>query len=150
MAMNWVMVPVPDELVPQIQVLLYQLRYKANVPQWGEDEMGEHLLTLADEPCGVLLAVAAGVVDNDPVEDVVLAEQFGVGIRELFGLVMEANDVTVRPIGGDIIHARRDEVDDGSGGTRSRRVLHMLPGYAYAAVNQGKVLGLQRRTAPRT
>lgn len=145
MAMTWVMVPVPDELVPQVQALLYQLRYKAQVPQFDEAAMGEHLLSLEDEPRAVLSKVAAGVVAGDPIEDAQLAEQLGVGLRELSGLVMEANDVTVRAFPGSIMFFRGDQVDDGAGATRRRRVLYMLPGFAQAVANQEIALGLRRR-----
>ena len=151
MAITWVMVPVPEELTEQVQVLLYQLRYQAAAgPRWDEEAMGEHLLALAEEPRALLCAVAAGVVAGNPIEDAALAERLGVTVREMFGLVMEANDVTVRPFAGNIIFAVSDEIDDGKGATRRRRVLHMLPSYAAAALNEEIALGLRRRTSSAT
>ncbi len=147
--MTWVMVPVPEELMQEVQILLYQLRGRANAPRWDDEAMGRHLLALEEEPRAVLSAVAAGVVAGDPVEATVLAERLGVSVRELFGLVMEANDVTVAPFAGALIFARRDKVAGGAEAAQGRRVLAMLPGYAHAIREQESLLGLRRAAVSR-
>ena len=147
--MNYVMVPVPEELVAQVELLLFQLRgRRAAVTQWDDEAMGRHLLAIADEARAVLSAVAAGVLTDDPVDSAQLAEELQMSLRELFGVVMEANDVTVAPFAGALIFARRTQVDDGAGGTRGVRALHMLPGYAHAIRSQETVLGLGRTRPP--
>ena len=146
--MNYVMVPVPEELTAQVEVFLFQLRGRGKVAQWDDEAMGRHLLALADEPRAVLSAVAAGVVARSPVDAAQLAEEMQVSLRELFGLVMEANDVTVAPFAGALIFARRIQADDGAGGKREVRALHMLAGYAHAIAEQESVLGLRRARRP--
>jgi hypothetical protein len=146
--MDYVMVPVPEELVAQVELFMFQLRGRGKVAQWDDGAMGRHLLALADEPRAVLSAVAAGVVADNPVDSAQLAEEMQVSVRELFGLVMEANDVTVAPYAGALIFARRIQVDDGAGGTRGVRALHMLSGQAHAVRAQESILGLRRTPRP--
>ena len=142
-----VMVPVPEDLVPRVSVLLFQLEYMA-CPQWNEALIGDHMLSLADEPRALVSAVAAGVQDGQPIEDAMLAEQLQVSVREVFGLVGEANHFTVGAPPGDLILALHEEVDDGAGGTRPRRVLCMLEGLAQMVHNREDGLGSRRRSSP--
>lgn len=137
--MDWVMVPVPEELTEQVQALLLGLSYKSALAQWDDDTIGEHMLSLEAEPLGVLCAVAGGVVDGEPIEDVQVAETFKVSVREVYGLVREANDVAGGAARGDLVHARYEVVED-QGGSRGRRVLYMLGGYAAMVRNQETVL----------
>lgn len=146
--MTWVMVPVPEELAPQVEVLLIQLRFRAEVPQWDESLMSDHLASLAEEPRAVLSTVAARVIAGSPIEDVQLAEQLQVSVREVFGLVRDANDVTVGASPGDLLYSRQDEVDDGAGGTRRRRVLYMLEGLAEMVRDHEAAVGQRRPTSP--
>ena len=146
--MTWVMVPVPEELVPRVSVLLYQLEY-GSCPQWTEALLDDHLLSLADEPRAVVSEVAAGVLDGQPIEDVELAGQLQVSVREVFGLVGEANHFTVGTPPGDLILTLHEEMDDGAGGMRRRRVLCMLEGVAQIIHNRGEDdLGLRRPSSP--
>jgi hypothetical protein len=146
--MIWVMVPVPEELAPAVASLVFHLSFTASRQQWDHALMGDHLLSLADEPRAALFAVAAGVLAGDPIEDVQLAEQLEVSVREVFGVVRDANDVTVASLAGELIASRLEQVDDGAGGERVRRLLYMLPSLAEMVRDQEHSLGLRRPTSP--
>lgn len=136
--MGWVMVPVPEELEPQVRVLLMQLTFQAALVQWDDASMYEHLRSLDDESRVLLCAVADGVLKGALIEDVALAEQLNVNVREVYGLVREANDAAE----GDLVYARAED----AGGDQKRRVLYMLEGYAVLVRTQAAALGLQQRT----
>ena len=140
--MTWVMVPVPEELAGDVEMLLFQMKYRSATGQWDADLIAAHLRSLATEPRAVLSAVAAGVLAHEPIEDVELAARLGVTVREVFGVVRDANDVTVASIAGDLIGARIEDVDDDRGGQRQRRVLFMFPWLAEMVVDGETQLGL--------
>jgi len=128
--MAWVMMPVPQELVQGVEILVLQLRYQSEALQWGNGLMGEHLQSLGDEPRALVSIVATRVLEGEPIEDVALAKQLQVSVSEVFGLVSEANHILVEATTGDLIHALHQQIDDGAGGSRRRRVLHMHVGLA--------------------
>ena len=144
--MAWVLVPVPEELEPEVGALVFQLRFRASVAPWGPDLMEEHLRSLGDRPRAVLSTVAAAVRGGHPIEDVQLADQLEVSVLELFGLVQDANDVTVGKSPSGLLHSRLEEVVDETG-SRRRRVLFM-PGELAEMVREGEgALGLRTRTS---
>jgi len=147
--MSWVMVPVPEELADQVSMFVFQLKFRAEVPKWNDILMREHLASLADEPRAVLCAVAAGVRARDPIQDVHLAERMGVALPEVLGLVREANDVAL-DVPGDLVHSRRENRDDGAGGTQPCRVLYMLDDLAKLVGTAEQDLGLLRSSSPAT
>ena len=136
--MDWVMVPVPEELEPQVRVLLLQLSFQAALVQWDDDSMHGHLRSLDDDSRVLLCAVAEGVLKGALIEDVALAEQLNVNVREVYGLVREANDAAA----GDLVYARAED----AGENGKRRVLYMLEGYAVLVRRQAAALGLEQRT----
>jgi hypothetical protein len=140
--MAWVEVPVPEELEAAVKAYLMQLSFQAALVQWDMESMGEHLRSLEEEPRRLLGAVAAGVVSGELVEDAEVAEQLGVSVREVYGIVREANGGNK----GDLVYARAEPVPDGSGGVRNRQLLYMLEGYA-VLVQQNEALGLDRPSA---
>jgi hypothetical protein len=126
--MDWVMVPVPEELADDVERLLFQLKFKDSMVQWTADLMRAHLLSLSDEARRAVFAVSAAALAGEPLEDIELAARLGVPQREIYAVLRDANDVTVAALGGDLIGVRQvDSVDDGAGGTRVRRVLIMMP-----------------------
>src|SRR5579871_4617390 len=129
--MEIVMVPVPTELVADVDALLFRLRFQANAPSFDHEAMGEHLLMLSEEPRAVLLEVAAGVLEGRPRSDTELVAQFGVTLRELFGIVTEINDVTVRPLSSNLVYPLRAQAENDP--ATAVRQLHMLQGYALMA-----------------
>lgn len=141
--MGWIEVPVPAELEADVNAYLMQLSFKAALISWTHESMGEHMRSLAPEPLALLCAVAAGVSDGRLVEDTELAELLGVSVREVYGIVREANGANT----GDLIYARADQVDDGAGGTRTRQLLYMFEGYAPLIQGQEIALGLRRPPA---
>jgi hypothetical protein len=140
--MSWVMVPVPEELVDEVQGLLFALRFRSDIPEFDVGAMGEHLLTLGPEAGHVMATVASAVVDGRGVEPSDLAQELGVSVRELFGLVAEANDVTVRKFGGNIVYVVREKDPDDPDVSVTK--LQMTPGYAHMVVEQARVLGIGR------
>jgi len=144
--MAWVMVPVPEELLGEVDALLYRLRLQNEAPGLDGPNMGEHLLSLADEARAVLLEVAAGVVSGQPIEDLQLADMFGISEPELLGLVSEANDVTLLPFKGKLIFISREP--DPARPENTIRRLHMMEGQAQIVVEQAELLGLERTTLP--
>jgi plasmid stability protein len=134
--MTYVMVPVPEELAGDVEMLLFQIKYRNAAVQWDANLIAAHMRSLAAEARTVLTAVAAGVLAHEPIEDVELATRLGVNVREVFGVVREANDATVTSIAGDLIGARIETVDDGHGGKRRRRVLFMFPWLAEMVVDE--------------
>jgi hypothetical protein len=141
--MAWVEVPVPAEFEQDVKDYLTRLSFQNALVQWDEPLMAEHLLSLEEEPRILLGAVAAGVLKGHLVEDTEMAELLGVNVREVYGVMREANGTEH----GDLIYARAEESDDGSGGMRTRRVLYMLDGYAHLVRDQEAALGLRRRRA---
>ncbi len=138
--MDIVMVPVPEHLVGDVDALLFRLRFAADMPDFDPDAMREHMLLLADEPRAVLVAIAAGVVDGHPRTDADLAGEFDISRRELFGIVDEVNDVTVRPFKANLVFSvRKPDENDPSASVRQ---LHMLFVHAATAVEIGKELGV--------
>jgi hypothetical protein len=144
--MPWVMVPVPEELAADVERLTFQLRYRDTMMRWTPALMRDHLLSLADEPRVALLTVAARVVAGDPIDDVGLADHLGITVREVFGVVRDANDVTVAALVGDLIGARQVPIKGDAGGTR--RVLNMLPLHAQMVRDEQVSLGLRHAIAP--
>ena len=139
-----VMVPVPEELLEQVDELLLKLRLGLEASPFDSTAMGEYLLSLDEQPRGVLLEVAAAVVAGQPLDDVELADILGITVRELFGLLTDVNDVTVRVFTGSLVTA--DRRTDPTDPERSLRRLRMLDGYALMVVEQRAVLGLRRPT----
>lgn len=108
MTVNWVMVPVPEELAEKVETLLFQLKFRASTPQWDDALMSDHIASLAEPPRALLAAVAAGVRVDRPPEAATLAAQLQVSEADLFRLVRECNQVTVGAHPGDLVHTRRD------------------------------------------
>jgi len=140
--MTWVMVPVPEDLAGDVEMLLFQMKYRNATAPWDADLIAAHMRSLEAEPRALLSAVAAGVLAHEPIEDVELAARLGVTVREVFGVVRDANDVTVASMVGDLIGARIEAVDDGRGGQRQRRVLFMFPWLAEMVVDEETQPGL--------
>jgi hypothetical protein len=139
--MGYVLVPVPEELVPDVDQLLFQLRFRADVPDFDETAMGEHILSLDEESRALLLEVAEAVAEDRPYVDADLAARLGITVRELMGLLTEVNDVTVRPFSGNLVFTVRVPSDDDP--NQSVRRLHMLLLHARTANEQRKALGLR-------
>jgi hypothetical protein len=72
----------------------------------------------------------------------------GTTVREVFGVIRDANDVTVASLVGDLIGARQQEAAGGSA-QGTRRVLFMMPAYAQMVRDEEIALGL-RRAIPAT
>jgi hypothetical protein len=102
--------------------------------------MGDHILSLTDEQRAMLFVIAAAVAEGQPPEDTRVAEDLGVSVREVFGLVTEVNDITVRPFTGNLVFSLRQPRADNPGETVRR--LHMLLGHAQMVVEQRRVLEL--------
>jgi hypothetical protein len=139
--MGYVLVPVPEELVPDVDQLLFQLRFRADAPDFDEAAMGEHILSLDEEPRALLLEVAEAVAEGRPYSDVDLAARLGMTVREMMGLLTEVNDITVRPFSGNLVFTVRAPSDDDT--SQSVRRLHMLLLHARTAIEQRKALGLR-------
>ncbi len=137
--MSYVLVPVPDEFVADVEQFLFQLRLREDLAPFDEDAMAEHLLSLDEEPRSIMLTIAEAVVQKRPYSDVELAELLGVSVRELLGLLTDINDVRVRSYAGNLVFTERATDEDDP--TRTVRRLQMLLGYALAAVQRGKLLG---------
>jgi hypothetical protein len=138
--MAWVNVPVPEEYVEDVHAYLFQLRFRSDVPEFDSIAMGDHILSLTDEQRAMLFVIAAAVAEGQPPEDTRVAEDLGVSVREVFGLVTEVNDITVRPFTGNLVFSLRQPRADNPGETVRR--LHMLLGHAQMVVEQRRVLEL--------
>ena len=127
--MSWVMVPVPEDIAPRVKLLLFQLGHRNDAGQWDDDLMDGHLRSLNPEARRLLSTVARRVRAGSTMEDVELAEQMAVSVREVFGIVREANAVTVAASPGDLLLLRVEDIEDGADGD-TRTVVYMLEGLA--------------------
>ena len=87
---NWVMVPVPAELELSVlqRVIVLGMAASGGVT-WSPELLARHMQLLEPDARALLRAIARGAIANQPVEDVDLAERFGMSVRELLGLAQE-------------------------------------------------------------
>ncbi len=137
--MDVVKVPVPEELVADVNALLVRLRFQGDIPQFDSAGVREHLLALSEDARTLLLEIAAGVLARHPRSEAELATQFGVTSRELFGIVSEINDITVRSFNSNFVYPMR--VPNEQDPSTATRQLHMLHGYALMTISEARELG---------
>jgi hypothetical protein len=120
------MVPVPEELEQRVleRVLVLSMASSGGVT-WSPERLGQHLDALEPDARALARAVSARIVAGRSCEDVELAAEFGLSVRELLGLAQEVNDVTIDPFPGVILSVQCERM--GADDRRTRRVLHLNP-----------------------
>jgi hypothetical protein len=135
--MEWVMVPVPEELeLPVLERILVLAMASSGKPAWTRELLSRHLQALDPEARALAYAVAEGVAAGKALDDAVLAERFGMSVREVVGLAQEVNDVTLEPFPGLILSVKYEK--DGEGAVGYRRVLTMNALVAAAVCEQAE------------
>jgi hypothetical protein len=104
--MSWVMVPVPEELAEEVQVLLMRLMFRANMPDWDLESLRAHADQLDDDALAVVTTVARASRTVGSVEAEDLTRSLGVGERELLGLVRELNETRITPAPPELVFVR--------------------------------------------
>ena len=108
-SVNWVMVPVPEELAEEANAFLVRLRMQALLPMWDVESATEHLSRLDDDQRAALAAIVRSVLSTGPVTATDLADTLGISEREVLGLVSQLNEVRVSPPRGELVYVRSDE-----------------------------------------
>jgi hypothetical protein len=104
MSVDWVMVPVPEELEAEASAYLMRLRMKDLLPLWDQESADAHLAALDDDQRRGLTFIARAVVNAGPTTLDALAAHMGMTRREATGLVREMNQTRVGPSRGDIVY----------------------------------------------
>jgi hypothetical protein len=120
------MVPVPEELEQSVleRVLVLTMTSRG-AATWSPERLRQHLDALAPDARNLTRSVAARIVAGHSCEDVELAAEFGLSVRELLGLAQEVNDVTIDPFPGVILSVQCERVD--ADDPSIRRDLHLNP-----------------------
>lgn len=91
---NYVMVPVPEEHVPEIMQRVVRLVQQASMLEWDETSVGE-LWSASDEITRSLLSyVARSVLMGKPLTDVAAAEAIQISLREAATVMRDANETS--------------------------------------------------------
>ena len=91
---NYVMVPVPEEHVPEIMQRILRLVQQASMQEWDEATV-EELWSASDEITRSLLSyVARSVLMGKPITDVAAAEAIEISLREAATVMRDANEVS--------------------------------------------------------
>ena len=90
--MPYVMVPVPEEHVPEIMAAVLRVSRRAELEDWDAESVDTYFRGL-DEPSKALLSVIArSVVAEKPMSQVNVADALELSQREVLGIMREAND----------------------------------------------------------
>lgn len=126
--MSWVMVPVPVELVADVNMHVLRLQFSSDLAEWDADAVAAYVATIDEQSVQLLAMVARGVVSGADVEVGTVADRLGISRRELYGLVHEVNDV--RGTGDDtprsgFVLFRSGVATDASGASSPTELLFM-------------------------
>jgi hypothetical protein len=86
---DYVMVPVPQDLVERVQQYVTWRVSGGVAADWTEDAVAELYRQLDDASRAVVWTVAQGVVDDEPITVARAAEAAGTTNREALGIVLE-------------------------------------------------------------
>lgn len=92
MPTTFVMVPVPEELADEVQLLLFRRPFTRAVAAWATDEVVDHVVGLRDRARSVVVEVAERTVRSRSVELAVVADALGISDPEIRGLTQELNE----------------------------------------------------------
>lgn len=91
---NYVMVPVPEEHVPEIMQRVLRLVQQASMLEWDQPSV-EELWAASDEVTRSLLSyVARSVLMGKPLTDVTAAEAIEISLREAATVMRDANEAS--------------------------------------------------------
>jgi hypothetical protein len=91
--MPYVMVPVPEEHAVEIMEHIVNVVARASVEPWDTESFMKLFAETDEATRSVLSVVARGVLAGRDVVDTAVAQSIQLGVRELFGIVREVNDV---------------------------------------------------------
>jgi len=110
---EYVMVPVPQELAEQVQQYVTFRVANEIAAVWSEDAVAEIYGQLDDAARTVVRAVAQGAVDDEPVTLARAAELAGATDREVLGIVLELVQ-RFRGLGGPVFPLLLLDVPEGA------------------------------------
>jgi hypothetical protein len=128
-ATNYVMVPVPEDLVDEVTTFTLTLAAKAALREWT-DEAVVDFYEGADPPSrNLMVAAARAVAEGDELTEEEVAKAAGLGLREVVGIVRELGERGAKlKLPAIVISV---EVDDDT----RRRVLRISPRLARAILD---------------
>jgi transcriptional regulator with XRE-family HTH domain len=86
---EYVMVPVPEELEARVKEFVIQRNASSLHSGWSQESIATFYGQLDEPSRTTIKAIARGVVDDEPVTIAKLAEVVGVTTREVLGITLE-------------------------------------------------------------
>jgi hypothetical protein len=121
--MPYVMVPVPEEHVPDVMQFVVRLASQAPLEPWTAEALTQ-LFEDIDEPARALLsAVAKGVINDRPLGEPDAATIIGMTWREVAGMVRELNEAAASQSHPALVARRSVTTTLPNGRTREVRAL---------------------------
>lgn len=130
--MNWVMVPVPEEMTPQVEGFLMAITLRERTPPWDPALIRSHRASLSPAARALLDTLVAAALDERAVDEPALARLIDVDEARLFELTCEVNDAQQDPSPPSLIEVRPVRSSTG-GWTRSLSVPRHLAEQVRAA-----------------
>jgi hypothetical protein len=87
--MEYVMVPVPDELEARVREFVIQRSASSGQAGWNQESIDWLYAQLDELSRRTIKAIARGVVDDEPVTIAKLAKDAGATTREVLGITLE-------------------------------------------------------------
>ena len=90
--MEWVMVPVPEELVEEVRRFQLGLFTRDNVAPWDKAAMADFVRDAEEDTRSLLVVVATDTVKTDSPTVRAVADSLGCSVREALQIVSELNE----------------------------------------------------------
>lgn len=104
--MSWVMVPVPEEMAPQIEGFLMAITLRERTPPWDPAHIRAHRSSLSPAARALLDTVVAVALEDRTIDEPALARLFDVDVDRVFELTCEVNEVQQDPSPPVLVEAR--------------------------------------------
>ena len=130
--MDYVMVPVPEDQVVDVAVLVERLLGKASVVPWTDVAVLECLEELDDAACSVLSLAARSITESTDISDEDAAESLDLSLGRIRAIIREINEISSRAKREPMLGLREVTVELLDGRSASRRVFVMTDTVARA------------------
>lgn len=130
--MDYVMVPVPEEHVVDVMLLVARLVAKASVVPWTDDAVVELFDEVDEVSRSVLSMVARATTAGRDVNDEEAAESLELSVREIRAVIRDINEIGTRAKREPMLGLRDATVVLRNGRSASRRVFVMTDAVARA------------------
>lgn len=129
--MDYVMVPVPEDQVVDVAILVARLVGKASVEPWNDSAVADCFDEL-DDLARSVLSVVARATSNVDVNDEDAAKSLGLSVKKIRAIIREINEFSTRSKREPMLGLREATVELPDGGSASRRVFVMTDAVASA------------------